>query len=128
MIYTPGLHLGISPPDSLLLALAKFEAALRSTRTTMSDPQSEATNDSLGLDLGSLKIDDSNEDAPATATKAEEDAPPDASAQPEAPQTPTAEGGVEDDKRQPQRERKKPYVNPERVKTGGPQRVCSAPG
>lgn len=34
-----------------------------------------------------------------------------------------AEEGTETAEQEPKPEKKKPYVNPERVKTGGPQRV-----
>lgn len=37
------------------------------------------------------------------------------------PAPPPPEAPAQD---QPAREKKKPYVNPDRVKTGGPQRVC----
>ncbi|KAJ7771865.1 hypothetical protein B0H16DRAFT_1410508 [Mycena metata] len=61
---------------------------------------SEPTPNSLGLDFDQLKI----QDPPATEPKAEE--------APKSPSVDTAESA----------ERKKPYVNPERVKTGGNQR------
>ncbi|KAJ7043350.1 hypothetical protein C8F04DRAFT_38047 [Mycena alexandri] len=60
----------------------------------------EPTPNSLGLDFDQLKI----QDPPETEPKAEE--------APKSPSVDTAESA----------ERKKPYVNPERVKTGGNQR------
>ena len=101
----------------------------------MSEPQPQPSNDSLGLDLDSLKVnDDDAKDASAQRPAAEEK---DSAAASPAVSTadaaqPTTGGpeqsGMGDEKRQPQRERKKPYINPERVKTGGAQRVCSGPG
>ncbi|KAI0693877.1 hypothetical protein BC835DRAFT_1406595 [Cytidiella melzeri] len=91
----------------------------------MSETTAEPSKDSLGLDLDSLKINDdqtTQEGASASAAPAmtPSDNPVDAAATvvPESP----AEPNAEDDKRLPPREKKKPYVNPERVKTGGAQR------
>jgi len=90
----------------------------------------EPSKDSLGLDLDSLRIGDDQE---SSAT--EQPDQPDASTA-EAPATtiPETQTGAQqdedpavvepalDDQKAPPRERKKPYINPERVKTGGPQR------
>lgn len=97
----------------------------------MADPADAAAN-SLGLDLDALKIKDNPESSgsaeppkedksspelestdasnPEDAKKAEDDAAGDDEAR-----SPTSEG-----KKDP---KKKPYINPERVKTGGTQRV-----
>ena len=96
---------------------------------------SDAAANSLGLDLDALKIKDDPESSgsaeppkedksgpepestgvsePDDGAKAEEDI-----AEDEEAKSPTSEG-----KKEP-KEKKKPYVNPERVKTGGAQRVC----
>lgn len=95
---------------------------------------SDAAANSLGLDLDALKIKDDPESSgsaeppkddksgpepestetanPDDGEKAEDEAAGDEEAK-----SPTSEG-----KKEP-REKKKPYVNPERVKTGGAQRV-----
>lgn len=98
-------------------------------------PQPQQANDSLGLDLNSLKVsENSNDDVPTEQPAAEEKEAPatPAAASPADAAQPTEAGPEQsaagDDKKQPQRERKKPYVNHERVKTGGTQRVCSGPG
>lgn len=98
----------------------------------MSDAPPEPSKDSLGLDIGSLKLDDNAAAPPGPASAAEPETPAafesaSDAAQPaeDAPATEAAaeDAAAADDKKQPPRERKKPYVNPERVKTGGAQRV-----
>ena len=99
----------------------------------MAEP-SQSSKDSLGLDIESLKVAGEDDDAPAEQTPAAES---------DAPATPAAEGPDDaappasatseqpptvGDAKLPPRERKKPYVNPERVRTGGTQRVCSGLG
>lgn len=115
-----------SASAGLLSATSSLSASLSPTQTfAMAEPPAPPpSKDTLGLDLDSLKI---TEDTPAPAP------PPDAAAadqeQPAAtPITPSQSqqsdvtaGGT------PARERKKPYINPERVKTGGAQRVCIGP-
>lgn len=102
----------------------------------MSDNPAEPPKDSLGLDLDSLKInDEQNKPAPEQSDK---DEAPVAETVPETPTSteadvqssqdatatePTGDATATDDKKLPPREKKKPYVNPERVKTGGSQRV-----
>ena len=93
----------------------------------MSETQPDPAKDALGLDIASLKLDDvaaataGTHDAPAEPQSASDAASPQAEGGPAADaQSPTA---GDDEKKQPVRERKKPYINPERVKTGGPQRV-----
>lgn len=98
----------------------------------------EPSKDSLGLDLDSLKISDDQPTQPAQEIpKDDSDAPaaePPVAASTESPaDTPqledaaatelAAEASPEDDKKVPPREKRKPYINPERVKTGGAQRV-----
>ncbi|KAI0340215.1 hypothetical protein BDW22DRAFT_1360758 [Trametopsis cervina] len=101
----------------------------------MSDNPAEPPKDSLGLDLDSLKInDEQNKPAPEQSDK---DEAPVAETVPETPTSteadvqssqdatatePTGDATATDDKKLPPREKKKPYVNPERVKTGGSQR------
>ena len=100
----------------------------------MSDKQAAdqaAASNSLGLDLEALKIKDNPDSAdPKASADAKDTAPsgedasksPDGSsekAQGDADQSQTdAAGGQKEPK-----EKKKPYVNPDRVKTGGAQRV-----
>ena len=123
----------------------------------MSAASGEPPKDSLGLDLDSLKITDDKEatkpaeetspapqeqsaaaaksETTASITEAMEAVPPmtqetHASEETGGPQEQTSDTS---DNKKPQsttlaREKKKPYVNPERVKTGGAQRVCSGPG
>lgn len=90
----------------------------------MSDPAppDQAASNSLGLDLDALKINDGQDSAPS----APEDVPPaSADASQEADEN-KDEGEVKDDSagKKDSKEKKKPYVNPDRVKTGGAQRVC----
>jgi hypothetical protein len=66
-----------------------------------SPPEPEPAANSLGLNFDQLKI----QDPPAPEAKAEDP--------PQSPSQDAAESA----------EKKKPYVNPERVKTGGNQRV-----
>ena len=101
----------------------------------MADSADAAAN-SLGLDLDALKIKDDPESSGSTeaskdekpgpepektdATKQEDgDKADEEVAGDEEAMSPTSEG-----KKAEPREKKKPYVNPERVKTGGAQRVC----
>lgn len=110
----------------------------------MSDNPAEPTKDSLGLDLESLKINDDPSSHPPEA--AEHTDKKDAAQPPEQPpadhaQSPSTKDAAAtpnespsqdqlDDKKAAAhpREKKKPYVNLERVKTGGAQRVCSGSG
>lgn len=66
----------------------------------------QATSNSLGLDFDALSIKGPKEES-------EEPQPTSAEPQPQEQSTPTKD---------PRQEKKKPYVNPERVKTGGPER------
>ena len=92
----------------------------------MSDAASadQSASNSLGLDLDALKIKDSPDAAPPT------DAPKDASPAPEDASQATEDAAEDGDAKDPAgnkkepKEKKKPYVNPDRVKTGGAQRVC----
>ncbi|GJE97043.1 hypothetical protein PsYK624_132530 [Phanerochaete sordida] len=87
----------------------------------MSEPQ--PANDSLGLDLNTLKIsDDSTGNAPEPAQDAPSASVPEDATSPSAEQPPSdAVPGANEEKKS-REPRKKPYVNPERVNTGGPQR------
>ena len=96
----------------------------------------ETSKDALGLDLSSLKIGD-DQSQPAAAEKASTDKEEPQSAVTENtegnnPQPESAEASqaatepvaaASEDKKAPPREKKKPYINPERVNTGGVQRV-----
>lgn len=92
----------------------------------MADTQPDhPAENSLGLDLAALKIKDSLESAPSVDTK--DTAPahgtatsPDAAAEVVNDETEHAPSDAGDSKKDP---KKKPYVNPDRVKTGGAQRV-----
>ena len=89
----------------------------------MSDPPpaDQAASNSLGLDLDTLKEPDT---APPTQPKDASPAPEDASQLTEESKE-EDEGDSKDEetsKKEP-KEKKKPYVNPDRVKTGGAQRV-----
>lgn len=77
----------------------------------------EDSTNALGLEFSQLNVQDKQEgDATKTEEKNEKNEAPEPSAQP-APATPSTNNT--------RKEREKPYVNPERVKTGGSQRVCS---
>jgi len=69
-------------------------------------------SNSLGLNFDALQISD-----PTDPVQSEDQAPPPAEEEP-AQEQPTPSKEQKPDK-------KKPYVNPERVKTGGAQRVCA---
>jgi hypothetical protein len=114
------------------LQLARLSLATQ----TMADTDQEPSKDALGLDIDSLKIgdDDQHPQPSETADKPEDStatstAPPDhTSADANQPQSPKAAESAtqpvaESDNKAPPREKKKPYVNPERVKTGGAERV-----
>ena len=106
--------------------LAQSRLSLAFHLPVMSETQPEPTKDSLGLDIDSLKLDDTTQETPTAQDAADASAPESASdaAKPaEATADEEQQSAAEDEKKQPPRERKKPYVNPERVKTGGPQRV-----
>nr|VWO99067.1 Zn(2)-C6 fungal-type domain-containing protein [Ganoderma boninense] len=86
-------------------------------------PPDQAASNSLGLDLEALKI----KDGPDSAPSAPEDVPPaSADASPEADET-KDDGESKDEaaEKKELKEKKKPYVNPDRVKTGGAQRKPS---
>lgn len=98
----------------------------------MSLKPEDSTPNSLGLDLDSLKISEDKTSPPPQQTsqkpadKPSNDTPKDTQPSPVAipADAPIAK---EDDAKSPTsaaREKKKPYVNPDRVKTGGAQRVC----
>lgn len=103
----------------------------------MSDTPVEPTKDSLGLDLDSLKIGEDQQQPEGARSEQAEKLDGDAAEQ-ESATSPSEEPIVEsaseertaagDDKKPAQREKRKPYVNLERVKTGGAQRVCSGSG
>ena len=92
---------------------------------------SDAAANSLGLDLDALKIKDDPESSGAAEPPKEDKSGPEPetsdpeggekveeeAAEDEEAKSPTSEGKKE------LKEKKKPYVNPERVKTGGAQRV-----
>lgn len=95
---------------------------------------SDAAANSLGLDLDALKIKDDPESSGAAQPPKEDKSGP----EPESTETSNPEGGekVEEEAAEDEeaksptsegkkelKEKKKPYVNPERVKTGGAQRV-----
>lgn len=100
------------------------------------DAPPDAAPNSLGLDLDTLRIKDELE------TSGSFEPPPDAADETNAPkaeeidssdaaetaaETPVAEDEAKSptsDGGKREREKKQPYVNPERVKTGGAQRVC----
>ncbi|KZT03455.1 uncharacterized protein LAESUDRAFT_704804 [Laetiporus sulphureus 93-53] len=97
----------------------------------MEAPADATNNNSLGLDLDALKINDEPEHPSSSEPAEEEQAPPSAeheealkvaeetyeaeAPEQQAPTSPTTEGKRGEG-------RKKPYVNPDRVKTGGAQR------
>ena len=106
---------------------------------TMSDIPAEPPKDSLGLDLDSLKITDDaphssgpaaeHGDTAAAAPSLDAQSPPthvhDAPTHGEQPSSPAEQHGPHPTAA---KERKEQYVNLERVKTGGMQRVCSGSG
>lgn len=115
----PLLHISAS------LVSSQSFSPLTSCIPVMSDPPppDQPTSNSLGLDLEALKI----KDGPDAAPSAPEDVPSAAA------DTSQETNGAKDEeetndatagKKEP-KEKKKPYVNPDRVKTGGAQRVCS---
>lgn len=84
----------------------------------------QAASNSLGLDLEALKIKDDPDSGSADA-KDGSASKEDASKSPASPADTKAEGDGKDEpgaKKEP-KEKRKPYVNPDRVKTGGAQRV-----
>ncbi|KZT66854.1 hypothetical protein DAEQUDRAFT_695031 [Daedalea quercina L-15889] len=99
----------------------------------MADSADAAAN-SLGLDLDALKIKDDPESSGSAETSKDEKPGP----EPETAEAPKSEDGektgeeaagdedatspTSEGKKTEPREKKKPYVNPERVKTGGAQR------
>ncbi|KAH9925326.1 uncharacterized protein B0H18DRAFT_1009690 [Fomitopsis serialis] len=97
----------------------------------MTDPADAAAN-SLGLDLDALKIKDDPESSGSPAVPKDEEARTEASEKTELPkpdegageeaEEEEAKSPTSEDKSTEPREKKKPYVNPERVKTGGAQR------
>lgn len=103
----------------------------------MSDKQAAdqaAASNSLGLDLEALKIKDNPDSADPTASvnakgpsPSGEDASksPDGSSEKAQGDADQSQADAADGKKDP-KEKKKPYVNPDRVKTGGAQRVCVA--
>ena len=93
----------------------------------MADSNPEAASNSLGLDLDALKIKD--DPAPADAEPPAQDASPSKDGASSTPEGAANGQPVGDDKdatesKKEPKEKKKPYVNPDRVKTGGAQRVC----
>lgn len=93
----------------------------------MADKQpDQAASNSLGLDLAALKIKDSPDPAePKPSADAQNAAPNDGAAKPSEPAevAQDAEQADTGDDKKESKEKKKPYVNPDRVKTGGAQRV-----
>ena len=111
----------------------------------MADIPAEPPKDALGLDLDSLKLTDELPQPSSEPTEqpqpaaAEQSTAPDAPAAPQDAPAPSAddaadaasptEGGAQEqgatgDAKKAHPRPKKPYVNPERVKTGGNPRVC----
>lgn len=122
--HLPGSARLLRPTPGPSSCLASSSLPTRhSTLSFMSDNPSleQAAPNSLGLDLEALKIKD---DPDLVDAKPSADAPTvqeDASKSPEA----AVEDNANDDaagKKDP-KDKKKPYVNPDRVKTGGAQRV-----
>ena len=73
---------------------------------------SEDTTNALGLDFSQLAVnEDQSEPQPSQNTQE--------------PEAPTANEQAENAPPPVRKEKEKPYFNPERVKTGGPQRVSS---
>ncbi|KAI0781266.1 hypothetical protein BD413DRAFT_25692 [Trametes elegans] len=93
----------------------------------MADPNStdQAAANSLGLDLEALRIKD-NPDSPRPHAQPAEGASASATDPPDATANPPSPGGEKDDvggdDKKEHKGKKKPYVNPDRVKTGGAQR------
>lgn len=93
----------------------------------------QAASNSLGLDLAALKIKDSPDPAePKPSADAKDASPAEGATQPtdqSAEIAPDAEQADAGDDKKDSKEKKKPYVNPDRVKTGGAQRVrpCMQP-
>ncbi len=87
----------------------------------------QAASNSLGLDLAALKIKDSPDPAEAKpSADAKVASPAEGATQPadeSAEIAPDAEQTEAGDDKKDSKEKKKPYVNPDRVKTGGAQRV-----
>ena len=89
-----------------------------------SPPPDQAAPNSLGLDLDALKLKDDPDPAQSPSS------PKDAAPSDDATRSPEGAAGAVDEaddkdaagKKEP-KEKKKPYVNPDRVKTGGAQRV-----
>src|SRR6267154_4493786 len=77
----------------------------------LSTTMAESSTNSLGLDFNNLSIKDTAEPPQSDADGSQ------------APEHQSADVESKDVK-----EKKKPYVNPERVKTGGAQRVCDVRG
>ncbi|OSD02750.1 hypothetical protein PYCCODRAFT_1458859 [Trametes coccinea BRFM310] len=94
----------------------------------MSDNQSadQAASNSLGLDLEALKIKDSTDapaDPPASASTKDAASPAEGSGKPADEASDAKQGDNEQSPDASKKEpKKKPYVNPDRVKTGGAQR------
>ncbi|KAI1790714.1 hypothetical protein LXA43DRAFT_1014676 [Ganoderma leucocontextum] len=90
----------------------------------MSDPAppDQAASNSLGLDLDALKIKDDPDTAPST--DAADDVPPATADASQGTDEAKDEGETKDATagRKEPKDKKKPYVNPDRVKTGGAQR------
>ncbi|KAL1947495.1 hypothetical protein VTO73DRAFT_13219 [Trametes versicolor] len=86
----------------------------------------QAASNSLGLDLAALKIKDSPDPAEPKPSADAKDAPPAEGATQPADESaeiaPDAEQTDAGDDKKDSKEKKKPYVNPDRVKTGGAQR------
>ena len=108
--------------------------------STFHKPDESASKDALGLDIQSLKLSDpgtesqtehtTQNNAPTSEPTVSESPDGQARAQ-QHDQRPAGESAsaeahslADEAKPAPSRERKKPYINPERVKTGGTQRVC----
>lgn len=102
----------------------------------MSDTKDDAGPNSLGLDLKSLSIDDTTRDqaTPDAESKPSEGGVKPEEGSPSADQAETQDDASHEDKpesakgdakRPPKVEKKTPYVNPDRVKTGGSQRVST---
>lgn len=93
----------------------------------------QAASNSLGLDLAALKIKDSPDPAEPKPSADAKDAPPAEGATQPADESaeiaPDAEQTDAGDDKKDSKEKKKLYVNPDRVKTGGAQRVrpCMRP-
>ncbi|RDX45445.1 hypothetical protein OH76DRAFT_1408025 [Lentinus brumalis] len=86
-------------------------------------PAEQAASNSLGLDLEALKIKDDLDSGSADA-KDESASKEDTTKPPEGSADAKGEGDAKDESaiKKDAKEKKKPYVNPDRVKTGGTQR------